>query len=53
MQGVGLFVTVTDTGFVENVTLHEDDFEICYPDKMISKEEARAIFTLHKLVCDL
>lgn len=43
VQGVGLFVTVTDTGFVESVTLHEDDIEICYPEKMISKEEARAI----------
>lgn len=43
VQGVGLFVTVTDAGFVESVTLHEDDIEICYPDKMISKEEARSI----------
>lgn len=43
VQGVGLFVTVTDTGFVESVTLHEDDIEICYPENMLSKEEARAI----------
>ncbi|MER1999308.1 MAG: hypothetical protein ABS882_06000 [Lysinibacillus sp.] len=43
MQGIGLFVTVTATGFVANVTLHEEDIEICYPEKMISKEEARSI----------
>lgn len=43
VQGIGLFVTVTDTGFVASVTLHELDIEICYPEKMISKEEARAI----------
>lgn len=43
MQGVGLFVTVTDTGFVASVTLHELDLEICYPETMISKEEARAL----------
>ena len=43
VQGVGLFVTVTDTGFVASVTLHELDIEIAYPETMISKEEARAI----------
>lgn len=43
VQGVGLFVTVTDTEFVANVTLHELDIEISYPEKMISKEEARTI----------
>ncbi|MEK4386192.1 hypothetical protein MKZ25_10330 [Solibacillus sp. FSL W7-1464] len=43
VQGVGLFVTVTDTGFVASVTLHELDLEICYPETMISKEEARAL----------
>ena len=42
-QGVGLFVTVTDTGFVANVTVHELDIEVCYPKQMISKEEACAI----------
>jgi len=43
VQGVGLFVTITETGFVANVTVHELDVEICYPKQMITKEEARAI----------
>ena len=43
VQGVGLFVTITETGFVASITLQELPIEICYPEKMISKEEARAI----------
>lgn len=43
VQGVGLFVSVTETGFVANMTLHELNIEICYPEQMISKEEASAI----------
>lgn len=43
VQGVGLFVTVLDSGFISSVVLNELDVNISYPEKMISKEEARAI----------
>lgn len=43
VQGVGLFVTVTKTGFVASIALNELDIEINYPEVMISKEEARTI----------
>ena len=43
VQGRGLFVTIHATGFVECITLHEEKIEIEYPEKMISKSEARTI----------
>lgn len=43
ISGDGLFVSVMNDGFIANVTLHEQDVEICYPEKLISKEEARTI----------
>lgn len=50
VQGDGLFVTVMNDGFVSSVTLHELDLEICYPEKMISKEEARAILQQQQIL---
>lgn len=43
VQGIGMYVTVSRTGFVESITLSDNDVNICYPEKMISKEQARAI----------
>lgn len=43
IQRTGMYVTISRTGFVEEVTLNDNDVNIIYPEKMISKEEARAI----------
>ena len=43
VHGTGMYVTVTRTGFVASVTVHENVVNIVYAEKMISKEEARAI----------
>lgn len=50
VQGVGLFVTVSETGFVASVTLHKLDIEICYPEKIILKQEARAILQKQQIL---
>lgn len=50
IQGVGMFVTITETGFVASVILNELAIEICYPEKMISKEEARAILQKQQIL---
>lgn len=50
VEGVGLFVTVTHTGFVQHVTLHEDDVTVIYPQQMISPQQARAILQQETLV---
>ena len=43
VRGTGMNVTISATGFVEEVTLNDNDVTIDYPEKLISKEEARAI----------
>lgn len=50
IQGSGMNVTISATGFVEEVTLNDDDFTITYPEKLISKEEARAILQQQPLL---
>lgn len=46
----GMTITISDTGFVKAVTVSDNDFEILYPDKLISKEEARAILQRQSLL---
>lgn len=41
--GTVMTITISLTGFVEEVTLKENDVTIHYSDQLISKEEARAI----------
>lgn len=43
IRGTGMNMTISETGFVEEVSLNDNDVTITYPDNLISKEEARAI----------
>lgn len=43
VRDTGMTVTVSSTGFVIEVMLYDNDVNIIYPEKMISKEEARTI----------
>ncbi len=43
VKGTGLYVTISRSGFVKGIKLFENDVTICYPDKMIPKDEASAI----------
>lgn len=43
VRGTGMNITISATGSVGEVTLNDNDFTITYPEKLVSKEEARAI----------
>ena len=50
IQNSGMHITISETGFVEEIVLHDNDFTITYPKQFISKEQASAILKQQPLL---
>lgn len=50
IPNTGMTITISLTGFVEDVTLQENDVTIQYPEQLITQEQARAILQQQQIV---